>query len=70
MIPIQEFFDHIHMDAVADVEERLIVDYLRSAIYHHVLVDHVKAQMEMFGQALHSVDLSIGVEERAAALAS
>ncbi len=47
---IKEFLDDIHVNAVAYVQERLIVYGLLPAVYLHVFVYHIKSKVQMFSQ--------------------
>ena len=70
LILVEKFLDDVHVYAMPHVKERLVVYNLLSAVYHHVFVDHIEAQMQVFGQTLHSVYDAVGIEEGTAALSS
>ncbi len=67
---IQKFFDYIYVDAMTDVKERLVVDDLLPSIDELVFIYHVETEMKMLGEGLHTVDHTVFVEQRTAALAA
>src|SRR6188768_2080490 len=64
-----EVFEDIHMNAVADVEECTVLDAAGVSVTEDFGID-VKIEVEMGGCGLHAPDAPVGVERRAAALAS
>ena len=58
------------MDTVAYVEERLVVYDLLPSVDRHVIIDHIEAQVEVLGKAVHAIDDAVLIEEGTAALAS
>lgn len=67
---IQKVFDDMDVQALSNVEERLVVDDLSFAVDHHRRFFHVKTKMQMMCGKLHSEDPPVTIKKRSAALPS
>lgn len=66
----QKGFDDIGMNALSEVEKRIVRHSLGFAAYGYFFVDHIKAQMQVLGRELHAVHDPVRIEQRAAALSA
>jgi len=66
----QKFLDSVNMDAMSDMDERVIGNFHPSPVLDDLFVPDIKSQMQMTGHVLHPVNESLAIEQRSATLAA
>ena len=58
----QKGFDHIDMNALTNVEKRIVRHPAFASVHEHLLIFNIKAQMQMARCRLHAVNQAVGVK--------
>ena len=66
----KEFLYSVNMDAMSDMDERVIGNFHQSPFMNDLLVSDIKTKMQMAGHVLHPVNESVAVEQGSATLAT